>query len=88
MRRKLSKIKEIKKAREIIKRNNQTSVTDADRKIPAPGSTESAGNSIIISFLALSVYPRIGISRPASETDDRFYFYYMYILISISISSK
>ena len=51
------------------KKNNQSSVSEADREIPTLGSTDNAGNSGNL----VSVYPRVGISRSASETDDRFY---------------
>ena len=51
----------------IGKKNNQTSVSDADREIPTLGSTDNA------LFPALSVYPRVGISLSTSETDDGFY---------------
>ena len=58
-------------------KNNQTSVSDADREIPTRGSTDNAGNPVpetrYTSFPALSVDPRVGISRSASETDVRFY---------------
>ena len=55
----------------IGKKNKETSVSDVDREIPTLGSTNYTGNSV--NFVsALSVYPRIGISRSASETDDRF----------------
>ena len=55
------------------KKNNQTSVSDADRKILTLGSTDNAGN-LVTSFLALSVKPCVEISLSASETNDRFYF--------------
>ena len=48
----------------IGKKNNQTQVFDADREIPILGSTDNAGN-----VPALSVYPRVGISRSESETN-------------------
>ena len=56
----------------IGKKNNQTSVSDADREIKTLESTDNAGKSLT-SFPALSVYPWVGISLSASETDDRFY---------------
>ena len=56
----------------IVKKNNQTSVSDADREIPTLGSADNAGNSVT-SFPALSADPRVGISLSASETDVRFY---------------
>ena len=61
-------------------------VSDADREIPTLGSTDDAGNEVteksqlegkrmmpetrFTEFLSLSVDPRVGISRSASETDD------------------
>ena len=59
----------------IGKKNNQSSVPDADREIPTIGSMNNAGNSVV-SFPALSVYPLVRISLSASKTDDRFYLYY------------
>ena len=56
----------------IGKKNNQTSVSDADREIPTLGSADNVRNSVT-SFPALSVYPRVGISLSESETDVRFY---------------
>ena len=54
-----------------------SSVSDADLKIPTLGSTDNVGNSVNlvsgITFPTLSVYPRLGVSRSASKTDDRFY---------------
>ena len=48
MRRKMSKIKEIRMINNnfngIGKRNNQTSVSDADREIPTLGSTDNSEN--------------------------------------------
>ena len=65
MRRKMSKIKEETNDKMIFnvlsKKNNQTSVSDADREIPTLGST------------ALSVYHRVEISLSELETDDRFF---------------
>ena len=49
MRRKLSNMKEMTDNNNfnvIGKKNNQTSVSDADREIPALGSTDNAGNSV------------------------------------------
>ena len=57
----------------IGKKNTQTSVSDADHKIPTLESTENAGNSVNL-FPTLSVYPGVRISLSESETDDRFYF--------------
>ena len=56
----------------ICKKNKQSSVFYPDQEIPTLGSTDNAGNEMHL-VLALSVYPRIGISRFASETNDRFY---------------
>ena len=54
------------------KKNNKTSVSDAEREIPTLESTENAGNSVNL-VPALSFYPRVvGISLFASETNDRF----------------
>ena len=53
----------------IGKKNNQTSVSDADREIRTLGYTYTAVNS----FLALFVYSRVEISLYASVTDERFY---------------
>ena len=52
-------------------KNNQTSVSNADREIPTLGSTDNAGNSVNLVYDIIP-YPRIGISRSASETNDRF----------------
>ena len=59
------------------KKNNQSSVSNADREIP------NSGQRIMLetqqtSFPALSVYPWVGISLSASETDDRFYLSFLY----------
>ena len=51
------------------RKNNQPSFSDAYREIPTLGSMDNTGNS----FPALSFYPQVGISRSASETNDRFY---------------
>ena len=51
----------------IGKKNNQTSVSDADREIPTLGSPDNAGK--LVNLVALSVYLRVGISRSASVTD-------------------
>ena len=56
----------------IGKKNNQSSVSDADREIPTLGSTDNAGNSINL-VSGISVYPRFVISQSTSETDDIFY---------------
>ena len=56
----------------IGKKNNQSSVSDADQEIPTLGPTDNAGNSFT-SFPALSVYPRAGISRSVSYTADRLH---------------
>ena len=45
----------------ISKKNNQSSVSNADRETPT-------------SFPALFADPRVGISRSASETDDWLFF--------------
>ena len=50
-------------------KNNQTSVSDADREIPTLGSADNVRNE----FPVLSVYPWVGISRSASETINRLY---------------
>ena len=58
----------------IGKKNHQSSVSDADREISTLGSTKNAGNSVnLVSCIIRlpSGYP--GISRSASDTDDRFY---------------
>ena len=46
MRRKMLKIKEILTFNVIGKKNNQSPVFDADRKITTLGSTDNAGNKI------------------------------------------
>ena len=59
----------------IGKKNNQTLVSDADPEIPTSDQRimpELEKNS----FPALSVYPRVGISLSASETDVKFYLSY------------
>ena len=56
----------------IGKKNNQSSVSDAERKIPTLGSTDNASNSVNI-VSGIIRLPSGGISRFASETDDRFY---------------
>ena len=53
------------------KKDNQTSVSDADRDIPTLGSTENAENSVNL-VSGIIRLPRAGISRTASETDFRF----------------
>ena len=64
----------------ICKKNNQTLVSDAVREIPALGSTYNAGNWVNL-VSGFSVYPRLLISRSASETDDRFIPVYRTLLI-------
>ena len=54
-------------------KNNQSSVSDADREISILGSTDSAGNSVNV-VSGITRLPRVGISQSASEIDDRFYF--------------
>ena len=56
----------------IGKKNNQTSVSDADREIPTLGSTDNARNSVNL-VSGINRYPRFGISLSESKTDDRFY---------------
>ena len=53
----------------IGKKNIQTSVSDAERKILILGSMDTAGNEVNL----VSGIIRVGISLSASETDDRFY---------------
>ena len=59
------------------------SISDADREIPTLGYKDNAGNEVdlvsgiihllsswdLTSFPALSIYPQVGISRSASETN-------------------
>ena len=52
----------------IGKKNSQTSVSDADREIPTLGSMSNAGNSVNL-VSGIICYPRVGISKSASETD-------------------
>ena len=52
----------------IGKKNNQSSVSDADWEIPTLGSMDNAGNLVNL------VSSRAWISRSASETNGRFYF--------------
>ena len=63
-------VKKIKKLTSIFpmigKKNKQLTVFDADREVQNLESTDNARHL----FLALSVYPRVRISRSASETDD------------------
>ena len=60
----------------IGKKINQSSVSNADQEIPTLGSTDNAENSVnLVSGIIL--YSRVGISRSASETNDRFYFTYI-----------
>ena len=55
------------------KKNNQTTVSNADREIPTLGSVDNAGNSV--NFVSgIICYPQVGIFLFALETDDRFYF--------------
>ena len=56
----------------IGKKNNQSSVSDADREIPSYGSTDNAGNNVNL-VSGIIRLPRVGISRSALETVDRFY---------------
>ena len=59
----------------IGKKNDQSSVADADRKIPALVSTNNAGNSVnLVSGVIRLPFGWVGISLSASEADDRFYF--------------
>ena len=56
----------------IGKKNNQSSVFDADREVSTLRSKDNAGNSVnLISDIVR--LPLVGISRFASETNDRFY---------------
>ena len=48
------------------------SVSDADREISNSGSTDNA-RYLVNSVSGMIRYPRVRISRSASETDDRFY---------------
>ena len=57
----------------IDKKNNQSLVSDADREIPTLGSTNNAGNLVNLDS-GIILFPRVQISRSASETDDRFFF--------------
>ena len=70
----------------IGKKNVQSSVSDAKWEILTLGSTDNAGHSVI-SFPALSVYHRVGISLSVSGTDDRFYLSIscLYILVKLTI---
>ena len=45
----------------IGKKDNQTSISDADREISTLESTDNARKSVNLDF-GLSVYPRVGIS--------------------------
>ena len=55
------------------KKNNQTLVFNADREIPTLGSTDNAGNSINL-VSGIIRLPSVGISLPASGTDDKILF--------------
>ena len=50
----------------------KTSVSEADQEIPTLGSRDNGGNSVNL-VSRLSVYPQVGISLSASETDVKFY---------------
>ena len=52
----------------IGKKNNQTSVSDADREIPNLGSTDNAGNSVNL-VSGIFRLPSVGISLSASVID-------------------
>ena len=54
----------------IGKKNNQTSVSDAEGEIPTLGWTDNSGNSVKL----VSGIIRLPSGWFASETDDRFYF--------------
>ena len=67
-------------------KNNQTSVSNAERETPTLGSMDKTRNLFLALsvdlragilfenlFLALSVDTRVGIIRSASETNVRFY---------------
>ena len=56
-----------------VKKDNQTSISDADREIRTLGSTENAGNSVNLVSGIIGLPHRVGISRSASEFDVRFY---------------
>ena len=62
----------------IGKRNNQTSVADADRKSQTSGEREMP-EMRFTEFSAFLVYPRVGVFRSASESDARFYFSLPYV---------
>ena len=55
------------------KKYNQALVSDTDREIPTLRSTDNSRNSVnkVSGIIRL---PSVGISRSASETDDRFSF--------------
>ena len=55
------------------KKYNHSLVSDAEREIPTLRSMDNARNWVNL-VLASSVYPQVGISLSALETDDRFYF--------------
>ena len=57
-----------------VRKNNQTSVSDADGEIPTLGSMDNAGN-LVNHISALSVYLPVGISLSALVTNGRFYLY-------------
>ena len=56
----------------INKKNNQSSVSDADRKILTLRSMDNAGNSVNL-VSGIICYPLIVTSRSASEFIDRVY---------------
>ena len=56
----------------IGKRNNQTSISAADRE-NQPSRQRILLETRQTSFPELSVYPRVGVSRSAPETDNIFY---------------
>ena len=57
----------------IGKKNNQPSVSDADREISTLGSTDNAGNSVKLVSGIIRLSSGWDFSRSASKTDDRFY---------------
>ena len=63
----------------IGKKNKQTSVSNADQEIPTLRSTDNVGNLVnLVSPIIL--YPQVGLSLSASETEDRFYLSYCQII--------
>ena len=78
----------VKKSRkQTILFNNQSSVFDADREVQ-PSGQRIMPRTRLISFPALSVYPRVGISLSASTTDDRFHLSVAYICIYMRYSAR